>query len=275
MEKRKSTRRLLLITLMVIVAFTFSISQVCAASKSVKLIKEDGWKYNKNGLIEKTMMYDIISVFKYDKKGNITKVSRYFQHTKKKNHINDFKFKYDKKGKLKEVKFVYYTEGKVTQKSVGTFKLDKKKRLTQLRIETYGMSDREYKWKYNKKGQVKELRWIGYEAGRMMDKVIMKVSRKSGGIVTATNTSGYYDVNDHKYDFTMKDTYKTKKKGGYIKKIKVKTSNGDMEEHVYSYKAKKIPSKYVKQVKAQQLDLCYLMFTDGWNFVNPYFYLAV
>ena len=113
MERRKSSRRLLLITLMVIVAFTFSVSQVCAASKSMKLMKEDGWKYNSKGLVEKVVNYDIVSVFKYDKKGNITKISRYFKHTKKKNLINEFKFKYTKKGKLKEIRFIKYTEGKV------------------------------------------------------------------------------------------------------------------------------------------------------------------
>lgn len=275
MEKRKSTRRLLLITLMVIVAFTFSVSQVCAASKSIKLIKEDGWKYNKNGLIEKVMMYDIISVFKYDKKGNITKISRYFQHTKKKNLINEYKYKYDKKGKLKDVKFIYYTDGKVTQKNAGVFKLDKKKRIKQLRMETYGMADNMYKWFYNKDGQVKEVRICGYEAGRIMDKVIMKVNRDSKGIVKACKMNGYFNLNGYKHKYTMKDTYKTKKKGGYVKKIKIKTNNGDIEEHVYSYKAKKVPSKYVEQVKAQQLDLLYMICTDAVYFVNPYFNMAI
>ena len=275
MERSKRISHLILIAVLaVIVALTFSVSQASAASKSMKMIQEDGWKYNSKGLITRVQMYNIASTFKYDKKGNVTKITRYAVDGKKKYKINEFKFTYSKKGKLKSVRFIGYQDGKVTQRSDGAFKLTKKGQLKQLRIETYGGNDGEYKWSYNKHGQVKGFRWMDYEAGRLVNKAVMKISRKSNGVVKKMTTNGYYKMNGQVYPFKMTDKYTTKMKSGYIKMLRASAS-GFKEEHVFKYKSKKIPEKWLDKVEAQQLDLHYYIMSDGWNFIDPFLYLAI
>ena len=266
-RSRKFVLATFITVLAIAVAIAFSAAPVSAASKkTVKLIKGHGLKYYKTGLVKEIDRGLKVTNYKYDSKGRIKEIKHYDCDDGKELE-NKYTLTYSKKGKLKKVVKRYYDKGKVVKKTTCGISVGKGNRIEEFRyMNRYGDTKIVLECKYDSKGRMKELS----EIYRDMN-------------TGETLVENYYHERDSKGFFNKSvlrlDTgdditweYTTTKKSGLATKIKVYNADEDNTvTYTYKYKKKKIAKKYVKAVKAQQMEMLYI--GNWWN-QSPLYYLG-
>ena len=256
---RRHLLTILIAGLAIAVCFAFSAAPVSAASKkTVSLIKDKNITYYKTGLVKRIIDEDAVSEFKYDKAGRLTQVLYSPYEDGIQGDVDyGFELKYSK-GKLKKI---YYLSG--DSRDLVPSKIGKKNQILRMRTQFSEDTEQLFTWKYDSKSRIKKCTLKMYTNGEESLTQIYTAKRNSKGYIKKLY---YSDSDDEKY--TIPFTTKTKK--GKVTKITYKTAEGHKETHKYKYAKKKINKKYVKAVKAQQLDLLYYQIAEAYGTINPF-----
>ena len=268
---------ILILTLAFTVTFLAAPAPAAAKSKtkSVKLLKYSGVKYYKSGLV-KSIAFDAsrCAAFQYDSKGRIKALKTFGGSFDKEDMNGILKFSYTKKGKLKSVLKAEYVDGKAVSKEVCDLKVGKKNRIAKLKWTGTTETDT-YTWTYDSKGRVKKMieQYYRVEDGDVSDSVARTtVSRTSKGYPKKISCviEQVFGGETEKYSF--KTSFKTSSKSGRATAIKYR---GEYEygTHKCKYTKKKIKTKFVSAVNAQQKELPYL-FASGAESTSPVLYLS-
>ena len=270
MEQRRfgrDARAILVVLMAIVVAVAFAAAPVSAASKkTVKLIKGHGLKYYKTGLVKEIDRGIKSTTYKYDSKGRIKEIKKY-DHDDGTSLENKYTLTYTKKGKLKKIVKRYYDNGKVVKKTTCGISVGKNNQIKELRyMNRYGDTKVILECIYDSKGRMKELSEIyrDMETGE-------------------TTVENYYHERDSKGNITKSvihmDTgddieyqYTNKRKSGLVTSIKqLNVQENETTTTKFKYKKMKIAKKYVKAVKAQQLEMLYI---GSWWDQSPLYYLG-
>ena len=266
-KSRKYVRAAVIAVLAIAVAIAFTAAPVSAASKkTVKLIKGHGLKYYKSGLVKEIDRGLKTTTYKYDSKGRV-KETKLYDCDDGIELENKYKFTYSKKGKLKKVVKYYYDNGKVVKKRKCGIEVGKNNRIKELRyLNRYGDTKVTLQCKYDSKGRMLELTEI-YRDMQNGEALVENYyhERNSKGYITKSVLR--MDTGDD-----IEHTYSTKTKSGLVTSIaRYNKEEDETTTTKFKYAKKKIAKKYVKAVKAQQLEMLYM---ENWWDQSPLYYLG-
>ena len=241
-----------------------------AATKKVKMIDDKNITYYKSGLVKKVNYYGTVGVYKYDKKGRITEIREYQDHSKEENLITVLSLKYTGKGKLKSIVKKDFEDGELLQKKKCKFSLTKEGRIKLLKCTTrYSGDFARFSWAYDSKGRVSKAVYKSYTDGEVDVLNKYTITRTKGAVRKIVGSfSNYGDESGYTA------TYKYQKKSGKVKKIIRALSNsskGYQEIYKISYESRKVDKGLWSVIKTQQKDMMYLFAApEG---VSPMFFL--